>query len=364
MSNKILSGISVLIILLLIGFGFFMQQEDETVDTDLVEYEDTGIYLDTVNTIRVYAASEEEGKTAVDQVFERLQEIDRKLSIYDEDSEISAVNQQAGKESVEVSRKTYEILEDSIHYARELEGSFDPSIGALTLLWGWGSEEGPSVPDEEEVRETLDFVDYNKIEMQENNNQVSLAEEGMRLDLGAIAKGYASVEARQVLKDNNIDSAFVNLGGNITLMGMKPDETPWRIGIQHPRSDRGEVMAAVDVDEEELETSEAVVTSGDYERYFEEDGEEYHHIIDPETGYPTVHEIISTTIVTDDPIKADAYSTGVLVRGMDGLEFVEETENMEAVFISENLDVFATSGVRDRLELFDEEFEMVDMEEI
>ncbi len=364
MNNKILTGISIIIILLIIGFGFMTQETEETAVSDLVEYEDNVLLLDTMNTVRVYAPGEEEGRAAVDRVFARLEEIDEKLDIYKEHSEISRINQNAGGEPVEVSQKTYDLLRDSVELARELEGDFDPTIGALTLLWGWGSEDGPSVPAEEEIAATIDLVDYEKIHFDEENTAVSLTEEGMELDLGAIAKGYASVEAYRILEDTGVDSAFINLGGNITLMGIKPDETPWRIGIQNPRAGRGEVMAAVNVDEEDIERHRAIVTSGDYERYFEEDGEEYHHIIDPATGYPSDHGIISTSIITEDPLKADAYSTGILVRGLPGRDLIEEQENMEAIFINEDMEVYVTSGVEDELEIFDDEFTVVDWDEL
>lgn len=364
MNSKILTAISLVIILLVIGFGLFTQEPDDTSGTDLVEYEDTALILDTINRVRVYATGEDEGREAVDQVFRRLEEIDDKLDIYDAESEISRINENAGTSKVEVSEGTFNLLKDSVKYARETEGDFDPTIGALTLLWGWGSVDGPSVPAQEEINDTLELVNYENISFDEDNREVGLDEEGMKLDLGAIAKGYASIESYNVLEETEIQSAFINLGGNITLKGMKPDQSPWRIGIQHPRSARGEVMAAVDVDEDNLDTSRAIVTSGDYERYFEEEGEEYHHIIDPSTGYPTTHNIISASIITDDPVKADAYSTGILVRGLEGREIIEETENMEALFISEDQEVFATSGIRDSVELFDDDFSLVDWEEI
>ncbi len=366
MNNKILTGISIIIILLIIGFGFMTRETEETAvsDADLVEYEDNVLLLDTMNTVRVYAPGEEAGREAVDQVFARLEEIDQKLDIYKEDSEVSRINQNAGGEPVEVSQETFDLLRDSVELARELEGDFDPTIGALTLLWGWGSADGPAVPPEEEIEAMIDLVDYDKINFDDENTAVSLAEEGMELDLGAIAKGYASVEAYNILEETEVDSAFIDLGGNITLKDIKPDETPWRIGIQNPRAGRGDVMAAVSVDEEDIERHRAIVTSGDYERYFEEDGEEYHHIIDPATGYPSDHGIISTTIITEDPLKADAYSTGILVRGLPGRDLIEEQENMEAIFINDDMEVYVTSGIEDELEIFDDDFTVVDWDEL
>ena len=364
MNNKILTGISLIIILLIIGFGFMTQGDEETAVSELVEYEDNILLLDTMNTVRVYAPSEEAGSAAVDRVFSRLEEIDEKIDIYKADSEVSRINQNAGGEPVEVSQETFDLLRDSVELARELDGDFDPTIGALTLLWGWGSDDGPSVPEAADIEETLGLVDYENIHFDEENTSVALTEENMSLDLGAIAKGYASVEAYSILEDSDVDSAFINLGGNITLMGIKPDETPWRIGIQNPRSGRGEVMAAVSVDEDDIERHRAIVTSGDYERYFEEDGERYHHIIDPATGYPSDHGIISTSIITEDPLKADAYSTGILVRGLPGRDLIEEQENMEAIFINYDMEVYVTSGIEDDLEIFDDDFTVVDWDEL
>ena len=360
MNNKLMTAITIVILIAVVLFGVISQRQGENEELNLEEYENTAMMLDTVNTIRTYGPG---GEEAVQQAFSRLEEIEVLQDLYDEESSLNRINENAGGEPVEVEAELLEVLEMAKEFAAENEGAFDPTIGALTLLWGWGSEEGPSVPAQEDIEQALELVDYNKLEIFREEQTARLAEEGMILDLGAIAKGYAGDEAVDVLLENEIERAFVNLGGNIVLLGTKPDETPWRIGIQNPRSDRGRAMGSVDIDEEDLINGQiAVATSGDYERFFEDNDTRYHHIIDPETGYPAEGGAVSTTVVSENPSRADALSTGLFVLGLErGLDLAETLEGVEAVFITEDKEIYLTSGleVDENFQLMDDDFTVV-----
>lgn len=362
MNNKYLTGISIVIIIGILVFGFFMQNQGEEPDvtnTEVEEYQDTKMMLDTINTIRTFGPG---GEEAVAGAFERVSEIDNLFNIYDEDSNVSRINREAGQGPVEVEDHTYTILDRSIEYAELSGGAFDPSIGALIKLWGWGSENGPSVPSQEEIEATLPLINYEDILLDEAAQTVEFNQSEMLIDLGAIAKGYAGELATDYLEEAGIETAFVNLGGNIVLLGDKPDGTPWRIGVQNPRSDRGALMGLVVADTDYYDNRLAIATSGDYERYFEEDGEYYHHILSPFTGQSVENGIASTTIVANDPVMADALSTGIFVLGIEeGLELAESIEDFEIIFVTDDKEVHLSSGLIDNFEILDDDFEIFEL---
>ncbi|MFW6377991.1 MAG: FAD:protein FMN transferase [Bacillota bacterium] len=363
MNNKYLTGISIVIIIGILAFGFFMENPEEepnTVndDADVEEYQDTKMMLDTVNTIRVYGS---DGEEAVDGAFDQVSEIDELFNIYDEDSNVSRLNRQAGEGPVELEDHTFKILEKGIEYAELSDGAFDPSIGALIKLWGWGSEDGPSLPDEEEIEATLPLINYQDILIDDDARTVEFEQSEMMIDLGAIAKGYAGELAADHLEDAGIEAAFVNLGGNIVLLGNKPDGTPWKIGVQDPRSDRGDLMGLVVADTDYFDNKLSISTSGDYERYFEEDGEKYHHILSPFTGYSVDNGIASITIVASDAVMADALSTGVFVLGLEeGMELAESVDDFEVIFVTDEREVYLSSGLEGNFEILEDDFEIIE----
>lgn len=360
MNNKYLTGISIVIIIGVLVFGFFMQNEEEprVANTEIEEYQDTQMMLDTVNTIRIYNS---EKKEAVDGAFDEVSQIDDLFNIYDETSNVSQINRVAGEEPVELEDHTFTILEKGLEYAELSGGAFDPAIGALIKLWGWGSENGPSVPGQEEVEATLPLVNYQDILIDQEAQTVEFNQSEMMIDLGAIAKGYAGELATDYLEAAGIETAFVNLGGNIVLLGEKPDGSPWRIGVQDPRSDRGELMGLVVADTDYYDNRLSISTSGDYERYFEENGERYHHIISPFTGYSVDNGIASTTIVANDAVMADALSTGVFVLGLEaGLELAENVADFEVIFVTDERKVYLSSGLKNNFEILNEDFEIIE----
>lgn len=274
------------------------------------------------------------------------------MSAFKENSEISKINLNAGVVLEKVSKDTYFVVKNSIKYSNILEGTFDPTIRPLVKLWNIGAEK-EFIPKKINIEEALKLVNYNDVILDESNHSVMLKNKKQALDVGGIAKGFAADEVRDIFYKHNIKSALIDLGGNIFALGSKADNTPWKVGIQNPLKPRGEHIGILSV------ADKSVVTSGNYERYFMKDGERFHHIIDPKTGYPSQSKIISATIISDNSIDGDGLSTGVYILGIDkALRIIEEIQGIEAIFITEDKKVYITSGIKDVFELTDEEFWM------
>jgi thiamine biosynthesis lipoprotein len=176
----------------------------------------------------------------------------------------------------------------------------------------------------------------------------------MQVDLGAIAKGYAADEVAEILKENGVQHAIINLGGNVLTIGGNMKGSPWRIGIQDPFNPRGEFMGIITIEDK------TVVTSGTYERYFEQDGKRYHHILDPRTGYPAENEVASVSIITNKSMDGDGNSTSVLLLGLEeGMKFVESQEGVDAIFVTYDKKVYITSGLKDVFTVTNSQFTLM-----
>ena len=297
----------------------------------------TEFLMDTIVRITYYDPADE---TAVTEAFREIEALERMLSIYIPDSEVSMINKYAGSgEPVVVSGDTFRIIEESIRYAELTAGAFDISIGPLVELWdiGGGNE---SVPEEEKIEQVLNKVDYLLIELDPVERYVYLTKEGMRLDLGGVAKGYAVDRAKKVLLTYGVESALIDAGGDIWVIGSRPDGNPFNVGVQHPRNPQ-ETAAVFPVE------NKSVVSSGDYQRYFVKNGERYHHIFDPASGRPADSGLVSVTVFGDSAMKGDILSTALFVLGVDkGLEFIESLPGKEALFIDENMEKTISSGLQ------------------
>ncbi|HEY8500906.1 MAG TPA: FAD:protein FMN transferase, partial [Clostridia bacterium] len=229
------------------------------------------------------------------------------------------------------------------------------SIGSLVDLWDIQSS-SPHLPSGDEIEQALEKVDYNKIIVNSDNNTMLLAEQGMSIDLGAIAKGFIADRLVEYLSETKVRSAMLNLGGNLYLYGSKPDGSLWQIGIRNPYGSQGEYIGIIKVKDM------SVVTSGIYERYFEIEGKRYHHILNPKTGYPEDNNIASVSIVCPSSIMADGLSTTVFLLGIDkGMKLIESLEKTEAIIITKDKKVFLSSGIKDDnlpFKLTDETFEL------
>lgn len=296
--------------------------------------ERTEFMMDTVVTVKAFGASEE----TLSAAFDVMRRIDALMNRYSERSDIGLLNLRAGREPARLSADTMECLEEAVRYAEVSEGAFDPTLGPLIDLWGIGKK-ADFVPSREEIERALKLRGVDKIVLNPQAKTGFLKVEGMKVDLGGIAKGFAVERAALALKKRGIRSAIIDAGGNVYVVGKKPDGSEWRVGIRHPRkSDR--MIALVEV------SDKAVVTSGDYQRYFEKDGVRYHHIFDPATGEPA-RKLISATIICPSSTRADALSTAVFVLGpKKGMDLVERLPDVEAILVTPRGEVLVSSGLK------------------
>jgi len=292
--------------------------------------------LDTVISIEAFGPCASE---AIDKAFDRIADIEKKMTVNAEFSELIEINKKAGKELCKVSPDTFFVIKKGLQYSRLSEGKFDITVGPLVKLWGIGTDKA-HVPTPTEIKKALSLIDYTQVKLDESQNAVFLKKAGMALDLGGIAKGYAADESARVLMQSGVESGLIDLGGNLYAIGTKPDGTPWKIGLQNPFDVRGSIFATVEV------TDKTLVTSGPYERYFEENGKKYHHILDTNTGFPIENNLMSVTIISDSSIDADALSTVVFSMGLsDGIKFVNGQKNIEAVFVTSDYKIYTSSGI-------------------
>lgn len=324
--------------------------------TDIEEPNDesvskTEFVLGTVVTVKLYNNATEE---VFSTVFHKLREIEEKMTINSKDSEVISINSKAGEGFVKISDDTFYVIDKGRYFSEISKGRFEISIGPLVKLWNIGSEDA-KVPTENEIENRKALIDFNNVILKESEKSVMLKEEGMTLDLGGIAKGYGADEVVKILEEHGVKHAIVNLGGNVFAYGNKPDGSPWRIGVQNPKSPRGDYIGIAEV------VNKTVVTSGIYERYFEEEGKQYHHILDPDTGYPVENNLAGVSIIADSSIDADSLSTAAFALGIDeGMKLIETLDDTEAVFVTKDSEVHITSGLKDSFKLTDSSFKLME----
>jgi thiamine biosynthesis lipoprotein len=307
--------------------------------------------LGTTCTITLYKGG---SQAALDAAFARLAEIDARMTISKSESEVMSVNRAAGQRPIAVTPDVFFVIKRGLDFSGLSGGAFDITVAPLVKLWGIGTASA-RVPSAAEIRSALALVGYRGLALSEKDSTVFLKRAGMGIDLGAIAKGYAADEAVRVLGLQGVTAALVNLGGNVLTMGIKPDGTPWRIGIQNPEEPRGTYLGVVEIG------ALSVVTSGTYERFFEQDGKRYHHILDTRTGFPAWNGLSAVSIVTAESIVADAYSTVVFALGLQkGKKLIEATGGeVEAIFITDSREIYVTPGLRARFSLSDQRFTLM-----
>ncbi len=293
------------------------------------------VAMGTVVSITAYASSSGEAESAVSLAEMEIQRLEKLWSATDSESEISALNSSLG--SVNVSSETAELLLFAKEMAGKTGGAFDPTVYPLVNAWGFLTYQY-RIPPDDEIADILLRTGSEKILLA--GNTVMLLS-GAQLDLGGIAKGAAGDSVAKILRENGIGSAIINLGGNVHLVGARPDGHPWRIGIRDPYG-RG-ILGLVAVQDC------TVITSGDYERNFQgEDGRVYHHIIDPATGRPAENGLISVTIIAEEGRLADALSTGLFVLGKEkAADFWREYGGFETVLVTFENEILVSEGIAD-----------------
>lgn len=245
-----------------------------------------------------------------------------------------------------ISEDLAALLSEGLDITRESDGAFDIAIAPLTSLWDFTAE-NPEVPDDAAIQKALPLCSSDGVTI--DGEDITLLSDDIQFDVGAIAKGYIADRLKDFLIKKGVKSAIINLGGNVLCIGSKPDGTPFKIGIQKPFADRNETEAVMDI------TGKSVVSSGIYERCFKQDGKLYHHILNPQTGYPYDNGLISVTIISDQSVDGDALSTTCFALGLeDGLKFAEK-KGVQAVFITEDYELHYTDGFRDEIRVTDVE---------
>lgn len=300
----------------------------------------SGFYFNTVISITLYDSSKEQ---LLEDCFDLAQTYENYFSNTIPDSDISRINASGGT-PVTVHEETADLLKTGLSYCELSGGKFDLTIGQLSDLWDFSTkalleEATPSmIPSEEDIKAALATVDYHCIEI--DGNEVTLTNPDARLDLGAIAKGYIADQMKTYLNENGVTSGYINLGGNVLVLGPKADGSAYKIGIQKPFDETGASIAAVEV------RDETVVSSGVYERCFTVDGILYHHILDTSTGYPYQNGLLGVTIITKNSVDGDALSTTCFALGLsDGMALIESLPDTEAVFITDDYALHKSSGI-------------------
>lgn len=282
-------------------------------------------------------------KPAIEEAFNELKRVEA-LTSFHKDSGLTQINNWAGKADAKADQELIDLIDVSIKFAQLSEGAFDPTIGPIARLWNFSGNDGPRLPGSQEIEATLPLVGWKLIQTDTQNKTVSLPEQDMALDLGAIAKGYALDRAAEKMKSMGVKSALINAGGDIVAFGVKAPGKPWRIGIQDPRNPNG-MIAVAEINDR------AVVTSGDYERFFIQDDKRYHHILDPKTGQPA-YGLQSVTIVAPDGVTADALSTAVFVLGKEkGLALVESFPEVYSLVIDSQGSIAMSKGAENIFDL-------------
>lgn len=285
--------------------------------------------LNTFIKITLYNTND---KAVLDEIFNLIRGYESSLSRTVPSSEVYMLNQTG---SARVSPETYYIIEKALEYSRKTEGKYDITIAPVVELWDFSKN---TIPDRNELIKKIPLVSYKNVVLGQDN-EVSLINNS-QIDLGSIAKGYITDKIVELLKHKKIDSAIIDLGGNIYALGKKNKDTDWKIGILDPFSESGGNIGYFEV------SDLSVVTSGTYQRYFTVDGEVYHHILDPATGYPVKSGLVSVSIVCPSSTDADALSTSCLLLGHEkATKLIENTPDAEAVFITDTGEILYSSGI-------------------
>lgn len=317
----------------------------------------TDFVLGTVCTIRIVEGPRKTAaEKALEACFARLREIEDEMSANKDGTELAKINESAGGAALRVTDDLSYVIGKALEYARLTDGAFDPSVGPLVKLWGIGTE-AARVPSRSEIEAAKRLIDWRQVELDPTAKTVRLGMAGMRLDLGAIAKGYAADEMRRILIAASVKAAIVDLGGNIYAVGQKRAKASWRIGVQvpNPAAPRGEYLGIVEG------SDFTVVTSGVYERYFEEGGKRYHHILDTRTGYPADSGLVSVTVVANSSIDADGLSTSLFALGREkGMALAAKLPGVNVVMVDEAGKVYLSRGASKVFSLTSKDYALAD----
>jgi len=287
--------------------------------------------LGTLNTIRAYGDAPAD---ALERAEKRVLELDDALSVFKPESDIARLNAAAGQKSVRVGKDALQLLAAAKRFSRLTGGAFSVTTRPLSALWSLHAGRG-TVPDRTQVERALELADDEGIILNEADKTAMLARRGQAADLGGIAKGYAADEVRRILSEGGVTDAMINLGGTVCIVGHGRS-----IGIQHPDRCTGIPMGKLTLQDR------AIVTSGDYERYYEVDGVRYHHILDPKTGFPAQSGLHSVSVIGEDATALDALSTAIFVLGAKKGALLAAECGVELVLVTQEMNVYCSDALR------------------
>ncbi len=342
---------SIFIVTLFAFLAMVSCQNSEKEESPTVEVLSKSNYLLGTNiTLTLYGTDTDSVFT---KIFDRISQIEETMSLQRGDSVLSAIKKAAGLEPVKVHSDVFQVIKSAVDMASRSNGAFDPAIGPLVAAWDITGN--PRVPAQSEIEALLGLVNWKDIVLNEEASTVFLKRKGMAIDLGAIAKGYAADEAARIAREAGIKSALLDLGGNLFVIGAKPGRDNWRIGIQNPDGQRGLSLGLVP------ERDATAVTSGGYERFFEQDGKRYHHILSPFTGYPSDSGLLQVSIISKkESMYCDGLSTACFVLGLEkGMALVESMPGYEAIMVSNDHKVYLSTGLKDIFTLTDTSYTLV-----
>lgn len=293
-----------------------------------------------MNTSIIYRVMGEKAETAITLAESEILGLENKLSRFIPDSEVSKINLNSGLCCVNISCETYEVLAYALMLSEITQGLFDITVSPLIDLWDY--KHSLHVPFKYKIRKVLRKINYHELILNPIDKTAFLRRSGQSIDLGGIGKGYASDRCIRIFQAQGVTSAYINIGGNVSTLGNKPDESLWSVGIRHPRYE-GCLIGAVKV------SGKSVVTSGDYERYFiDRKGNRWHHILNPTTGYPAHSGLVSVTVIAESAMSADSLSTAIFVAGLNkGLGYLTTFQGVDAILIDDNLCVYITKGLKE-----------------
>lgn len=343
-TNRLSAPILSFIIFLFICVSFSMIFSCSNPETSQRIYQRSQFLMDTLVEIKAVTNDSGIADRAMGDAFKVIKEVEDRMSARKSGSLLDRIGRDAVGKPMKIPDELFNIIEVCQEYSRRTNGSFDISINPVTRLWHFDQTE-KAVPKEEDIRNAIKFVGFGGIQLDKEKGTIELDREGMSLDLGGAAKGYAVDKAVEKLKESGIVAGIVNAGGDLRVFGKRPDGEPWNIGIQDPEDSEG-VIATIQL------TDMALVTSGDYERYIIYKGTKYHHIIDPKTGQPA-RGCKSVSIVFMKAFDADILSTAIFVMGPEaGMRLIENMPGVEGMIVDASGRIQVSSGLKDRLKLY------------
>ena len=274
----------------------------------------------------------------------KIREIESALSLHLSQSEIAAINENAGVQPVEVSQRTFDLLQRAKELSEQSDGAFDITIAPVVELWGITSDH-PHVPTDEELAQAMALMGLEDLVLDEEACTAYLTRPGMAIDLGGIAKGWTADQLREYARELGAERGYVSLGGNLMIIGERPDGDPFKFGLRDPQGDASTYLGTVT-----LEDGCTMATPGGYERYFEEDGIRYHHVLDPRTGYPADSDLLSVAVISKDGTLADYLSTTLFVQGLEAAKAAAGSEDYALVMVDQENNVWISGSLRGNFE--------------